>query len=153
MELLRSSGSEGSKGSEGSEGYGGGFAAVFSCRQAASKTPSEPARAVGGTHGSAQSARAIEPGRRRHRNPPDFGNPLILLPADRYLLANVSLTARTEILRFVETLQRVSKSAEVGPQPAHKRAFLLSADRPRMTEGGRKSGSLMSNFYHLSSNI
>ena len=33
-----------------------------------------------------------------------------------------------------------SKSAEVGPQPAHKRAFRLSADRPRMTmRAGRQS--------------
>ena len=51
-----------------------------------------------------------------------------------------SLAILTEILRFVETLQRVSKSAEVGPQPAHKRAFRLSADRPRMTRrAGRKA--------------
>ena len=38
------------------------------------KTPSEPARSVGGTHGSAQSARTIESGHRRRRNPPAFGN-------------------------------------------------------------------------------
>ena len=51
-----------------------------------------------------------------------------------------SLTILTEILRFVETLQRVSKSAEIGPQPAHKRAFRLSADRPRMTRrAGRQA--------------
>ena len=37
------------------------------------------------------------------------------LPADWYLPALLSLTILTEILRFVETLQRVSKSAEVGP--------------------------------------
>ena len=37
------------------------------------------------------------------------------LPADWYLSALPSLTILTEILRFVETLQRVSKSAEVGP--------------------------------------
>ena len=37
------------------------------------------------------------------------------LPADWYLAAFPLLTILTEILRFVETLQRVSKSAEVGP--------------------------------------
>ena len=37
------------------------------------------------------------------------------LPADWYLPALLSLTVLTKILRFVETLQRVSKSAEVGP--------------------------------------
>ena len=37
------------------------------------------------------------------------------LPADWYLPALLSLTILTKILRFVETLQRVSKSAEVGP--------------------------------------
>ena len=37
------------------------------------------------------------------------------LPADWHLLANEILSASTEILHFVETLQRVSKSAEVGP--------------------------------------
>ena len=38
------------------------------------------------------------------------------LPADWYLIAFPLLTVLTEILRFVETLQRVSKSAEVGPR-------------------------------------
>ena len=86
------------------------------------------------------------------------------LPADWYLSRDDSLSACTEILRFVETLQRVSKSAEVGPRrtmvsfigmltlvhpfattwhfPSRgnekfRGAFRLSADRPRMTlEGG-----------------
>ena len=85
-------------------------------------------------------------------------------PADWYLPAFHSLIILTEILRFVETLQRVSKSAEVGPRrtmvsfigmltlvhpfattwhfPSRgnekfRGAFRLSADRPRMTlEGG-----------------
>ena len=35
--------------------------------------------------------------------------------ADWYLPALLSLTVLTKILRIVETLQRVSKSAEVGP--------------------------------------
>ena len=38
------------------------------------------------------------------------------LPADWYLVAFPLLTVLTKILRFVETLQRVSKSAEVGPR-------------------------------------
>ena len=81
-------------------------------------------------------------------------------PADWYLPAFHSLIILTEILRFVETLQRVSKSAEVGPRrtmvsfigmltlvhpfattwhfPSRgnkkfRGAFRLSADRPRMT--------------------
>jgi hypothetical protein len=41
--------------------------------------------------------------------------PYCFLPADRYVTAVPALTNLTEILRFVETLQRVSKSAEVGP--------------------------------------
>ena len=41
--------------------------------------------------------------------------PLANLPADWYLVAFLLHTILTEILRFVETLQRVSKSAEVGP--------------------------------------
>lgn len=41
--------------------------------------------------------------------------PLANLPADWYLVAFTLLTVLTKILRFVETLQRVSKSAEVGP--------------------------------------
>ena len=85
-------------------------------------------------------------------------------PADWYLSAFHSLIILTEILRFVETLQRVSKSAEVGPRrtmvsfigmltlvhpfattwhfPSRgnkkfRGASRLSADRPRMTlEGG-----------------
>ena len=87
------------------------------------------------------------------------------LPADWYLIAFPLLTVLTEILRFVETLQRVSKSAEVGPRrtmvsfigmltlvhpfattwhfPSRgnekfRGAFRLSADRPRMTVGGVK---------------
>ena len=84
----------------------------------------------------------------------------VALPADLYLVAFPLLTVLTEILRFVETLQRVSKSAEVGPRrtmvsfigmltlvhpfattwhfPSRgnekfRGAFRLSADRPRMT--------------------
>ena len=38
------------------------------------------------------------------------------LPADWYLVASPLLTVLTKILRFVETLQRSSKSAEVGPR-------------------------------------
>ena len=41
--------------------------------------------------------------------------PLANLPAHWYLVAFLLHTILTEILRFVETLQRVSKSAEVGP--------------------------------------
>ena len=37
-------------------------------------------------------------------------------PADWYLVVFPLLTVLTEILRCVETLQRVSKSAEVGPR-------------------------------------
>ena len=37
------------------------------------------------------------------------------LSADWYLVAFPYLLVLTKILRFVETLQRVSKSAEVGP--------------------------------------
>ena len=87
------------------------------------------------------------------------------LPADWYLIAFPLLTVLTEILRCVETLQRVSKSAEVGPRrtmvsfigmltlvhpfattwhfPSRgnekfRGAFRLSADRPWMTVGGGK---------------
>ena len=44
-----------------------------------------------------------------------YGNTGKHRPADWYLMPSISLTILTEILRFVETLQRVSKSAEVGP--------------------------------------
>ena len=44
-----------------------------------------------------------------------YGNTGKRRPADWYLPAFHSLIILTEILRFVETLQRVSKSAEVGP--------------------------------------
>ena len=37
-----------------------------------------------------------------------------LSPSGWYLMIIASLSSCTEILRFVETLQRVSKSAEVG---------------------------------------
>ena len=87
------------------------------------------------------------------------------MAGDWYLVAFPLLTVLTEILRFVETLQRVSKSAEVGPRrtmvsfigmltlvhpfaaarhfPSRgnekfRGAFRLSADRPRMTVGGGK---------------
>ena len=44
-----------------------------------------------------------------------YGNTGKRRPADWYLPAFHSLIILTEILRFVEILQRVSKSAKVGP--------------------------------------
>ena len=40
----------------------------------------------------------------------------LLVASGWYLVAFPLLTVLTKILRFVETLQRVSKSAEVGPR-------------------------------------